>query len=215
MALEELGYDKCHHMMEVYTSSQQGPYWSDISKGDNPRWDEVFAGYQATTDFPACIFYRELAQHYPEAKVVLTVRDEDAWYKSVIETIWALGEAMPKWLLVLLPPLRLRFEMVDRLVWGRVFDHRVEDPVNTKRVFRQHNQQVQNHIPAERLLVYQVSEGWGPLCEFLGCEVPNTPFPRSNDTATMKKRLAMVRLVAKVPLLLALVGAAIGLTYLL
>lgn len=203
VALEMLGYSKCHHMTEVFGSAQQTDYWYAIALRETPpSWDDVFVGYRSSTDFPSSIFYKELADHFPEAKVVLTVRDEDAWYKSVAETIWALWEVIPAWV----PKLSQRFAradfMVKTIVWTDLFRDRTDEPEFTKEIFRTHNQTVQEVIPADRLLVYQVKEGWQPLCDFLGVPVPDEPFPHVNDSRSFKRRVKIVRAVAAMPYLL-------------
>ena len=102
-ALEKLGFEKAHHMMEVGKSPKQINYWSEIAKGMPVDWTEVFEGYQSTTDFPACVYYKQLADLYPDAKVLLSVRDEDSWYRSVEQTILPMSESVPNWLLALVP----------------------------------------------------------------------------------------------------------------
>ena len=97
-ALERLGFNKCHHMMEVAINADQTDYWSRIANNtDCPNWDDVFAGYQATTDFPACDFYAALADYYPNAKVILTIRDEDSWFRSVNETFQKSDDALQRY----------------------------------------------------------------------------------------------------------------------
>ncbi len=86
-ALEHLGLGPCYHMSEVFAGSRRNvPLWLDAIDGQ-PDWDAIFAGFRSTTDYPACNYWRELAAHYPDAKVVLTVRDPDSWFDSVSETI--------------------------------------------------------------------------------------------------------------------------------
>ncbi|MEM7099998.1 MAG: sulfotransferase family protein [Pseudomonadota bacterium] len=205
VALEKLGFSKCHHMTEVFGSREQIDYWYAIAQAhDKPSWDDVFEGYQSSTDFPSSIFYKELADHFPEAKVVLTVRDEDTWYKSVEETIWAMWQAIPAWV----PKVSKRFArgdfMVNKILWNDLFKGKTDDAAFAKQVFKEHNQTVQSVIPAERLLVYQVKEGWQPLCDFLGVPVPDEPFPHVNDSNSFKTRVKIVRCIAALPYLLAI-----------
>jgi hypothetical protein len=183
IALEQLGYAKCHHMMEVFRSPEQGRLWKAIADGDTPDWNAVFAGFESSVDFPSSIFYRELAEKYPDAKVVLTVRSADSWYKSASETIFAIGKVTPSWLKTVAPHLGRIFAMHEKLLWARVFGKRTDDPAHAKAVFERHNAAVQAAMPADRLLVYEVKQGWGPLCAFLGKPIPETPFPNVNDTA--------------------------------
>jgi hypothetical protein len=204
-ALEILGYNKCHHMMEVATNADQVDYWLRIAENrEVPSWDEVFEGYRATTDFPACNYYAALAESYPHAKVILTVRDEDSWYRSVMDTIWQVWQVIPGWLTAAIPRLRKLQKAVGLIVWQGTFAGRANDAEYTKSVFRAHNQQVQETIPADRLLVFEVKEGWQPLCTFLDVPVPDQLFPHVNDTAEMKRRIAVIRCVRYLPLLLAI-----------
>ena len=88
-ALEHLGFGPCYHMAEVFAGSRRNvPLWLDVMRG-KPDWDAVFAGFQSTTDYPACTYWRELSAFYPDAKVILTVRDADSWFDSVSETIFS------------------------------------------------------------------------------------------------------------------------------
>ena len=199
IALEKLGFNKCHHMQEVFASPAQIKHWVNIAEEDGtPDWDAVFDGFQATSDFPSCTFYQELAEHFPEAKVVLTHRDADSWYRSVSETIYDMWQHMPSWLL-LFPRFRRTYEAFDKIIWQKAFDGRTNEPEFAKAAFLAHNAAVQANIPAERLLVFQVKEGWGPLCRFLDVTIPDEPFPHVNDTAQMKRRVKGVKLLGWLP----------------
>jgi hypothetical protein len=210
LALEQLGYVKCHHMVEVFRSQGQGHMWKAIADGETPDWNKVFDGFQSSVDFPSSIFYRELAEKYPHAKVVLTVRSSDSWYKSASETIFAIGKATPGWLRNVAPHLGRIFHMHDKLLWERTFDRKTDDPKYAKRVYERHNAAVKAAIPADRLLVYEVKDGWGPLCAFLGKPVPETPFPNVNDTAEFRKRIRIMELLTWAPwVVLALIGCGL------
>src|SRR5947208_7864431 len=94
-ALEELGFGPCYHMIELITHPEQVVYWEAASAGQPVDWDALFAGYQAVVDYPGCRYYRELMRHYPEAKVILTVRDPETWYESCMATIYQAGRPAP------------------------------------------------------------------------------------------------------------------------
>ena len=210
-ALEQLGFGTCHHMLEVIKSPEQGKLWSAIGKGETPDWDKVFDGFESSVDFPACIFWRELADKYPDAKVVLSVRSADSWYKSASETIFAVGKAVPGWLKVLVPHAGRIFGMHDRLIRDRTFGGRQDDPVHAKAVFERHNADVKAAIPASRLLVFEAKDGWAPLCAFLGVPVPETPYPNVNDTAAFKARIKGLKTLRWAPfVLLAVIAASIA-----
>lgn len=202
-ALEKLGYTKCHHMLEVFASPKQGRMWKAIGEGAKPDWDEVFDGFQASVDFPACVFWRELAEKYPDAKVVLSVRSADSWYKSASETIFAVGKVVPGWLKVLVPHVGRIFGMHGNLIRDRTFGGKLEDAEHAKAVFERHNALVKATIPAERLLVFEAKQGWEPLCAFLGVPVPEGPYPNVNDTAEFKRRIGIMKALQLAPWILA------------
>lgn len=188
-ALEILGYDKTHHMFEVLGSRRQLALWHAIAMGQMPDWDEVYQGFPAAVDFPTASYWRELAARYPEAKVILTVRSTESWWNSARTTIIAIGCASPAWARKLIPPIRRITEMSNGTIWDRMFDGRQFDEAHAKRVFEAHNTAVQAELPAERLLVYEVRQGWEPLCAFLGKPVPAVLFPHVNDTAEFRRKI--------------------------
>ena len=201
-ALVALGFVKTHHMENVMTNSQQIDLWHEIASGKPPQWDAVYNGYQAAVDFPSSAYYKELLAHYPDARVVLTVRDFDSWYRSAASTIHAVGGAFPGWFKTLVPRFGKVFEMVDLAIWQGLFGGRFEDKDHARKVFEQHIEAVKAHVPANQLLVYQVKEGWQPLCDFLGCDVPSEAFPHVNDTAAFHSRLRALRVLRWLPAVL-------------
>jgi hypothetical protein len=172
-ALEHLGLGPCYHMSEVFAGGRRNvPLWLDVIRG-KPDWDAVFDGYQSTTDYPACTYWRELAAFYPRAKVILTVRDADSWFDSVSETIFS--EKMQG---------SLAGSPVGAMMNGAIFDAfggRMNDRAFMTDWFTRRNQQVIEALPPERLLVFSPKQGWEPLCTFLGVPVPKGPFPRVNS----------------------------------
>ncbi len=204
-ALEQLGYDKCHHMLEVFPSDAQLNMWHRISQGDTPDWDAVFDGFQASVDFPSSGYWRELAEHYPDAKIILTTRSFDSWYESANETIWPVSRDIPGWLTVV-PKVRKIKQMTYGAIWDRLFGGRFENKEAARQVFEQHEADVKATFPAERLLVFHPKEGWEPLCTFLGKPVPDGDFPNVNDRADFKKRIGLFRRLQMVPFVLG--GAA-------
>lgn len=207
-ALEKLGYAKCHHMLEVFASQKQSRLWKAIGEGAQPDWDEVFEGFQASVDFPACVFWRELAEKYPDAKVVLSVRSADSWFKSASETIFAVGKVVPGWLKVLVPHVGRIFGMHGNLIRDRTFGGKLDDAAHAKAVFERHNALVKATIPADRLLVFEAKQGWEPLCAFLGVPVPEGPYPNVNDTAEFKRRIGIMKALGWAPWILA--GTAVA-----
>ena len=172
-ALEHLGFGPCHHMSEVFADGRrQVPLWLDVIDG-RADWSAVFADFTATTDYPACTYWRELADHFPEAKVVLTMRDPDSWFESVSATIFSDGMQGS-----------LRGSPVGSMMQGAIFDHFDGDIADRSYMtdwFVRRNREVMDSLPPERLLVFSPKEGWEPLCAFLDVPVPATPFPRVNS----------------------------------
>ena len=183
-ALEHLGLGPCYHMVEVFKNPQAAPgWWYDAAQDPaHADWAKIFAGYNATVDWPNATFYRELADAYPDAKVILTERDPNAWFESTQATIFAR-----------MPPAPGATEPFPRML-GKVvcelFDYRMHDRDHCISVFKAHNAKVREVIPAERLLVYEVAQGWQPLCDFLGVPVPEEAMPKVNSTEEFQARIA-------------------------
>ena len=178
LALEQLGFGPCHHMVEVFGHMDSAPLWVAAAEG-KPDWDAVFADYHSVVDYPGAAFWREITAYYPAAKVLHTVRDPDEWFESTQATIFAphmSAEHMP-------PPMQAFFGAVLR----DLGDKR-NDRAFLVDYFERHTAEVIRTIPKERLLVYRAGDGWESLCQFLGVPVPETPFPKVNDRAEFQAR---------------------------
>jgi hypothetical protein len=212
-AFEELGFDPCYE--DLFKHPEDVELWEAAARGKSVDWNKILRGYRATTDWPACLFREELMQRYPDAKVILTLRDPNRWYESTYNTLYLrrriasspvfrclrlLGfrqfNANTFLLLVLrtgasVGPFRPGLGRVaglnDRLIWEDTFGGNLEDRQHAIEVFERHNEEVKRRVPVERLLVYEIKEGWGPLCDFLGVEEPDKPFPHLNDTHAFRK----------------------------
>jgi Sulfotransferase domain len=182
-ALEILGFGPCHHMEEVLTHPETVTRWLAAGRDGTADWDALYAGYRSTTDWPGARFWRELASHYPAARVILTVRDPGRWYDSVASTI--ATPVVPRD-----PDLARALTMVNAMVWDGVFGGRFADRDHALRVYAEHQDAVRREIPAGRLLEFDVAQGWAPLCDYLGVPVPDVPFPRLNDRDTFLARRA-------------------------
>jgi hypothetical protein len=188
-ALEELGFAPCYHMTEVFNHPEHVPYWETATRGETINWRELFKGYQAAVDWPACSFYKELMQVYPDAKVLLTVRDPEKWYESTYSTIYQLvnrthSPSSRLLLKLFLPNLHRTIPMTHKLIWEGTFGGNFTDRHHAIEIFNQHIEEVKQYVPPKQLLVYNVKEGWEPLCTFLGVEIPrDKPFPHLNDRA--------------------------------
>jgi hypothetical protein len=189
IALEQLGLGRCYHMMEVFGNPGHAALWSAAADGVPVDWDALFEGYGATVDWPSTFFWEELADHYPDAKIVLSVRDPEGWYTSVSNTIYramtAPQESLP-------PPVAEQLAMARKIVLERSLEGRFEDRAYAIEVFERHAEAVKRAIPPERLLVYPVGAGWEPLCTFLDRPIPDSEYPRSNSTEEFRERFAVV-----------------------
>ncbi|MBA3812104.1 MAG: sulfotransferase family protein [Caulobacteraceae bacterium] len=180
LALEQLGFGPCYHMIEVFKDPAAPARWEAAADGERVNWEEVFAGFTATVDWPSASFYKELAAAYPQAKVILTERDPEEWYESTQQTIFAIRDERAA-------PTDAFVSMVRKVVY-RMFDFRVHDRDWAISVFGRHNAQARAAFSPDRLLVYEVAQGWGPLCEFLGVPVPDGPMPKVNTTEEFRAR---------------------------
>jgi hypothetical protein len=210
-ALEELGFVGCYHMTEVFAHPEHVAMWDAAGRGEPVDWDALFRGYRATVDWPSCNFYREFLERYPDAKVVLTVRDPERWYESARQTIYLVRSVFPRWLTVIVPRMRRFMKMTDRVIWDGMFDGRFEDKSHAIEVFNRHVEEVRRNVPTDRLLVYEVKQGWGPLCAFLGVPEPEgKPFPHVNDTEEFQSHIRKLSRMVK-----GITCAAVGLVVLL
>jgi hypothetical protein len=176
MALEQLGLGPCHHMVEVMQNPDQPAHWKARAEGAELDWADVFKGYASQVDFPGASVWQELAIAFPEARVIHTERPEEEWWASYSATIGKFFEHRES--LPLPPPIAAIFETMDRLLVDGVMGGSDKDSAIA--AYRRNNEKVRATIPADRLLVFTPSDGWGPLCDFLGVPVPAGNFPRSN-----------------------------------
>jgi hypothetical protein len=172
LALERLLGEPCYHMFECYRRPEHMPVWTAAAGGDTPDWDELLSGYGAAIDFPPAAFWPELMRAFPEALILLSVRDTNEWWTSASRTIFPAVLAMPP------GPVR---EMIEAL-WSSRFTLAVEDEHAAKAAFETFNAQVRAGVPAERLLEWRPGDGWEPICAALELPVPPEPFPHVNTT---------------------------------
>lgn len=198
-ALELLGFGRCYHMQEVFKRPSHARAWGRWRPGapSDIDIDALFTGFGAAVDFPAALLYSQLLQRFPDAKAVHTVRDPDRWYDSTAETIYRARDVFRSAPLRFLPPVRNLYEMLDAVIWDGLFGGRFEDRRHAIGVYERWTAEVRRTVPADRLLVFDVAEGWEPLCEFLEVPVPHRPFPRVNDKDVFQRRLGAIRLASR------------------
>lgn len=176
MALEQLGFGPCHHMVEVMGDPEQAPFWKAYIAGETVDWHAVFAKYTAQVDFPGAAAWPELARAFPDAKIVHNERPEDDWWASYSKTIgkfWQHYGTLP-----VPPELVDLFATMDALIVNGVFGG--SDRETCVKAYRRNNALVRASVPSDRLLVFTPSDGWEPLCRFLDAPTPEGDFPRSN-----------------------------------
>jgi len=191
LALEELGFGPCYHMIETRKHSTHDAMWRALATGQSDDWRAILHGYRSSVDWPAIFIWRELIAAYPDAKVILTVRDPESWYESASKTIFErMSEHEAAQTEGRASADRIRWnhmQMVNAVVLHGSFggdigrDHAIQ-------VFNAHNEEVRRIVPPDRLLVYEASQGWAPLCAFLGVPAPKIPYPEVNSTADFATR---------------------------
>jgi hypothetical protein len=175
LALERLLDAPCYHMIEVIGHPEAVPRWRDAIAG-SPRWDEIYAGYGAAVDWPTSAFWRELMRAAPDAVVLLSVRDADAWWTSASHTIFESMQQMARD-----EPVADFSGMVTALLTER-FTPRWADRDEAIAAYERHNDAVRAAVPPDRLLEWRPADGWAPLCAALDVPVPDEPFPHVNTT---------------------------------
>lgn len=177
LALEHLGFGPCYHMLEIMSDPEKRlPQWIGVVRS-TPDWDAIFASFASTVDYPACTYWRELAAHYPDAKVILSTRDADGWFDSVHKTIMSPENVA-----------RFRQSPMAEFMEGAVlrdFGEQINEREFMTDYFRNWEATVIAALPPERLLVHRSADGWGPLCRFLEVAVPDAPYPRVNTSEDM------------------------------
>lgn len=179
LALETLGFGPCHYMRHLFTDEEHAQDWMWVADGNHPDWELLLSGFTSTIAWPASCYWRELAEAYPDAKVLLIDRDPVEWYGSVERTLY---RTRPE------TAVEPRDKAIERLIWSGVFDGRFADPQYAMDAYRAHRDQVHATIPADRLIEADVARGWEPLCEALGVPVPDEPFPHANSTGEYLER---------------------------
>jgi Sulfotransferase domain len=185
-ALEILGFGPCYHMDELFRRPDHVGVWANAMR-EEPDFVALLEDYVSAVDAPVCHFWRQIRGCHPKSKVILTVRDAESWYASFHATVF---QAMSRPTLVPVaarPPL----EAVRRLVLEGVFSGRFEDKAYALSFYEAHNRSVVASVEPSDLLVYQIGEGWAPLCVFLAVPVPSQEFPMTNERARFRSRIGL------------------------
>jgi len=173
-ALEMLGLGPCHHMFAVVADEQQKRLWRQKMSGETLAWEELYAGFRSAVDWPTVHYWRELSAAYPDAKVILTLRDAGDWYDSAAATIFPVAATGAP-------------ETLGRQILRQVFDDRPGDRAHCIAVYEAHVDAVRSEIPPGRLIEHRLGDGWGPLCAGLGRSEPSEPYPHKNTGEGFRK----------------------------
>ena len=197
-ALERMGLGPCFHMVELMKVPERLKYLKQAHKTGDSDWDALFHGFSSAVDYPICLYLQPLLQKYPDAKVVLTLRDPDVWYTSVTNTIWhAAPHSASDILKLIWGTIRHKdmrkvapvFNHSDQLIWKEQFEGRFRDKDFAIAKYHEHTEWVRSIVPEGQLLEYNLGDGWVPLCEFLDKEILKEEFPKSNDQAEFQRKL--------------------------
>ncbi len=187
LALEVLGFGECYHMIKLFENPGHVIHWENLANGKAVDWDKLFDGYRSSVDFPGSMHFDRLIEKYPDAKIVLTVRDRDMWYQSMSSTVFKFDPGVRLKLRILFAlPFSKRARQVFRVaklakgITSKYFEGKADNKEYVLKRFDDHVKHVKGIVPSENLLVYDIKEGWEALCEFLNVPIPETPFPHQN-----------------------------------
>lgn len=178
-ALEKLLDQPCYHMIEVFRHPEHVALWHQAALGNMPDWNQIFEGYTSAVDFPACAFWPELMRAYPDALVLLSLRDPEEWWQSASETILGPHDN---------PFITDEWRQMVHAMFHRLWGKRPLDRESSIAVFNENTERAMREVPSERLLIWKAGDGWEPICQALGVAVPNEPFPRTNTREDWRAR---------------------------
>jgi Sulfotransferase domain len=196
IAFEMLGFGPCYHMRNLIMDFEAGlTLWEAAARGE-PDWEAILDDAKSCCDWPTARCYKELSEYYPEAKVVLSVRDPEGWIRSMRDTIWAIyfGDSVTHRVCqarAVVDPLWRRFmQLMTTMTWSADTLGPPESTFDDQALaasMQRWNERVKSEVPADRLLVWEPRDGWGPLCDFLEVGAPAEPLPNVNDMAAFKE----------------------------
>ena len=182
--LEILGFEKCYHMSEVVVHPEHVKLWLDAWRGKD-IWTTLFAGYQAAVNWPAAAFWPQLMHVYPEAKIVLSIRDADKWFESARNTIF---QSMDSNLLAKDEVLRTRIEMLKEIIVDGTFNGDLSNKDKCIKIYKENIERCRSEVPLDRLIEFDTFLGWEQLCKELDCTIPEKPYPHVNKAAEFTHR---------------------------
>jgi len=196
LALEELGFGPCYHMVETFAHPEHNANWLALARGQTTEWQSILDSYRSTVDWPGIMIWKELMQACPDAKIILTLRDPESWYRSADATIFGrmrdFANAMAGGGNEIDAARKEHMRMVNAVVVDNSFGGSLERG-HAISVFKAHNAEVRRIVPPEKLLVHESGQGWESLCAFLDVPIPETPYPKVNTTADFGSRFPLRR----------------------
>lgn len=196
-ALEILGFGKCYHMEWLFNHQEDLKYWHELYDTGSTDFDTLFDGFQSSVDFPGYLNYKQLMAKYPDAKFILNDRDPDSWYDSAAETVHSVTpQTIPQKLKMLRKMIfssRFRrlaqsFKLVEKYLWVGKYKGQFKNREQTIDIYKKFNEDIKKDIPEEKLLIYNIADGWEPLCSFLGVYVPDVEFPHKNQRKNFQEK---------------------------
>jgi hypothetical protein len=200
VALQDLGAGPCFHMLDLIVGEHQQrdlDRWTRVANGERPDWQEVFDGWESTVDWPACSLWEEIVDAFPDTPVLLNVRDFEGWYLSCMNTILALWGPLlfegkpPPTDADRPPPSPALMGIVEKVIWERDFKGRYPDKELVREFYDQRLEAIKARVPAERLTVWHLGDGWEPLAAMLDVPVPEHDFPHLHDTAQFRSLVGL------------------------
>ena len=189
-ALEHINGQPSYHMQNILLNKKDAKKWHDLifNNKNNYNWDNIYKGYGACLDFPSCNYYKELMDFYPDAKVILNLRDDESWVKSWNVLNNQILKSFTFRFIAKLPytSFKLHKDIHNEMILGSrgAFKGAKTDKEKMQK-FNDWNQSVIDYVPKDRLLIYKASQGWEPICKFLNVSIPDIPFPYKNKTKNM------------------------------
>jgi hypothetical protein len=182
-------------MVEVLKKFGHMKHWAEIMRGGKAEWETLFNGYQSAVDWPVAAYYRDLMAAFPDAKVILTVRDPNGWHRSIMTTLYQAQRKSLVGFARISPPLHRFLDAMEHALWQGLFQDKLEDKAYAIHVFNKHIEEVKRVVPPERLLIFEARQGWEPLCSFLHVPVPvDEPYPHRHKGNAVRKFLRYTNL---------------------